>query len=212
MKNKWVLVAAGVAVVGLIGAAALLDSRPASKSPAGASAAGTSTVTAGSADSSSGAGGPNESPAGATTKTDASSSAKGKSSSGAGSASRDSSSTPPTPQRTPVPLKRVTTPPTHTTAFLDAKRYTVNSKYKVKFVPYGTGPSPSSLVIQVSTSEAVGKVAKPAQFAGRNLLVTVAKPGASLSVDKGGEYTGTVELLPQGDLLAPTLTSAVRAK
>lgn len=124
----------------------------------------------------------------------------------AATAGRTASSTP-EPVREPVALSTVRTPPTHTIAYIDAKRYSADATYTVTFVPYGKGPSGDTLVIWVTESKPGGDIAKPFDFRGKNVLVSMAQLPANSRVAKGGEYTGELRLVAQREMLAPFLTS-----
>jgi hypothetical protein len=112
---------------------------------------------------------------------------------------------PPSPKTDSVPLKRVTAPPTRTLAFIDAKQFTADSTYDVTFVPYGTGPSPRTLVVSVKTSKPIGTVAKPFDFTGQNVMLNTGRLPGDQAVAKGGTYRGRVLLAGSGDVLTPTL-------
>lgn len=116
------------------------------------------------------------------------------------------------PQTNPAALKRVKALPAHTTAFVDGGKFTPNSSYKVTFVPYGTGLMPKSLVVNVSASAAIGKVAHPFDFAGKDALVSMRKLSAKTTVKKGGRYAGTIKLVNDGGVLLPTFTAVSSAK
>lgn len=117
-------------------------------------------------------------------------------------------STTPEPVREQVALSTIMSPPQHTIAFIDAKRYSADSTYTVTFVPYGKGPSGDTLVIRISESKPGGDVAKPFDFNGQNVLVDMSQMPANSRVVRGGEYTGEIRLVAQRDVLAPYLTSA----
>lgn len=116
------------------------------------------------------------------------------------------------PQTAPVTLDRVTAPPPRTVAFIDPATASAGSAYTVTFVPYGTGPTPDTLVIAVTSSEPGASVARPFAFAGRSVLAGTARLPAKMAVTKGGAYTGTIVLTRQGDVLVPMLTHAAAAR
>jgi hypothetical protein len=188
VKKTWVIIGVVIVVVLLVGGTLLMDrSRSDGKSGGSTSAAASAVPSdpsqAGSASASS---------SGGTTK----------------AGSRGS----PTLQTSPVALKRVSTPPTHTTAFIDASKFTPNSAYAVTFVPYGIGPMPKSLVVNITTSKAIGNVARPFDFVGKNALISTSKLSAKMVVKKGGRYAGTIKLVNDGGVLLPTFTSVSSAK
>jgi hypothetical protein len=111
----------------------------------------------------------------------------------------------PSPKADSVPLKRVSAPPERTLALIDAKQFTADSTYDITFVPFGTGPSPSTLVVAVKTSKPIGVVAKAFDFAGQNVMLSTGRLPASKAVTKGGTYKGRVQLAGGGDVLTPTL-------
>lgn len=116
------------------------------------------------------------------------------------------------PQKKSVPLEAVTTPPSRTMAFLDAKQFTAEAVYDITFAPYGTGTRPDTLVISILTSKPRGKVAKPFDFVGKNALVDMSTLSAETAISTGGMYDGALRLSPEGDVLALTLVTASRSE
>lgn len=114
--------------------------------------------------------------------------------------------------REAVALSTIMSPPEHTIAFIDAKRYSADATYTVTFVPYGKGPSGDTLVIRISESEPGGDIAKPFDFRGQNVLVNMVQIPANSRVVRGGEYSGVLRLVAQRDMLAPFLTSVKALK
>jgi len=214
MNRKWTIIAAVVVAALLMVGIVYAAQKSGGNSSANKAKNGQSQTSTSSAESSSSATSASGTPSGAAGSSSTKSggtTTKGGTSSGSKSVTQKPQ-TPATLQTKPVPLPKVTAPPTKTVAMIDPKKYTANSKYSVTFVPYGTGPGTDSIVISISKSVPVGTVAKPYDFTGRNALVSMQGLSAKELVTKGGKYTGTLELVPQGGLLVPQLTSVAAAK
>ena len=118
------------------------------------------------------------------------------------------------PQPEGVELQPVQNPPQHTLAYIDADQYSANADYEITFVPYGTSARPHTLIIQILTSSPQGKVERPFDFAGMNVMVDTSLLPADMAVGEGGTYKGTLRLvkqqsgLAQGGVLAPMLMEA----
>jgi len=106
------------------------------------------------------------------------------------------------------PLEKVTQPPSHTLAMLNADAAKAGTTYDIVFEPYGTGPqSDASSVAVLVVSAKVREGAKAPDLNGRNVLLVLA-PGEVVA--KGGSYAAVVTLTARGETLVP-IASNVRA-
>lgn len=104
-------------------------------------------------------------------------------------------------------LVTITVPPQQTLAFVDAGRATADSEYAVTFRVYGKGSGGASVVIAVDDSKPAAGVAEAFDFRGRNVLARLSGRSAQVVV-AGGQYTGTLVLRRQGEVLEPWLQDA----
>lgn len=108
-------------------------------------------------------------------------------------------------------LEIVTRPPTSTVSRIDSTKAQAGSKYSIVFSPFGTGPGSAGpgtgLVIRISESRPAADVEQPFDFTGRNVLVDTSRLPSGQTIDEGGTYDGTLELIESGGLLAPYLVN-----
>lgn len=95
-------------------------------------------------------------------------------------------------QEDTVPLETLVISETQDTLYLDPDEYSSDAVYRVRFIPYGVGPAPDSLVIAVLASEPQGDVALPFDFTGFDAVVNTSRLPESEQVSRVGTYEGTL--------------------
>ncbi len=102
-------------------------------------------------------------------------------------------------------LQRVTQPPEHTLAMLNADAATPGAVYDIVFEPYGTGPqSSSSSVAALVVSAKMRDGAEGPNLNKRNVLLLL---GPGEVVAKGGSYAAVLTLTARGETLVPIVSN-----
>lgn len=101
-------------------------------------------------------------------------------------------------------LKPLPAPPEKTLAMLSLDEGFSGAQYEITFEPFGYGPTgdeAARLVVLVSASKPLdaGAKALDRDFSGRNVALMTSRVIVR-EIAKGGQYTGTIEVRPQGDV------------
>jgi hypothetical protein len=105
-------------------------------------------------------------------------------------------------------LATVTAIPKNTLARIKFSESRNNQKYDITFSVYGTGPpvgGHGALVVLIGSSTPQNASEDSFNFQGMNALLQI---GPKVTVTKGGEYTGVMQLMSQSGGLVPVLVEA----
>ncbi len=111
-------------------------------------------------------------------------------------------------------LDRVTQPPTRTIAFLSPKMAKKGVIWDATFELYGFGPAQGrqkTVVVRILSAEPKGSKKVGFDPEGRNAILVPATPGDLAAMKVGGSYSGKLEVVELGGMLALEVSS-VRAK
>ncbi len=108
-------------------------------------------------------------------------------------------------------LETVSVPPAETLALVSTAVGATGDTFRIAFRPYGLGPVRSdgrTLVVRIdSASRSNTNTSRLVLGNGTNAIVT-ASPDQLDAVERGGNYTGTLELVPSAGAFALRLTDA----